>query len=554
VRSRWEATARSVRATLARLADDAADMFRHWPRLQPLPPTDEAYATIVAANDDDPASVTGRIDTASDMTVVLVVPTRARGFRDPGMWPHVAAHVRRRGITLGVVCSRRDVRGHAAENGLPAARSISGLFRPPRRRLIVGRHAILLPHFPLRRLLTLGMAAVLILAVGFVGCVALPSASVVVVPPSEPLTTTLHAKVSALSGVGDVAGAIVPASPMRLTVHTVVSTTATGSVDVPDAPATVDLTFTNTTGAPLAVPPLTNVTTESGIEFRTDTTLDLPGKESGTVQATAVEAGTTGNVKAGTLQHATGLPEGITVTNRRAAAGGTDKTVTAIAQDDFDRISAIADDVLRRVGLREIQASLKGDGVVFPETLNVAILGFTPLGSVGDPADAVLVEYRAVATALGLPDETLRAFGEQMLAGAARPGFTVVPGTAAARVTGETAQNDGTVSVDLLATGRVTRELATHAIGAAIAGERPGAAARHLEEMLHLDTPPDITIHPSIVPWQWLPRRAGRITVELGAPPAPEATPTPSATDGATTTPTLTPTPTGTPDAAASAR
>ncbi len=537
------ATGRWLRAAAQAAGRGARRAWLYHPRLLPPEPMRDPYATVIAADDDDLASVTGRIDTAPAMNVVLVIPARARGLREAGIWPHVAAHVRRRGIALGVVCTRRDVRGYARENGLAAARSIARLFAPARRRVAFGDYAVVIPHLPARRVSTAVIALALVVAVGFVGCVAVPSAQVVLVPQGQALTTSLQVRLSTIANTSDLSNALAPASPLRIVVHTVVSTTATGKADIPDQAATVDLTVENGSGGALTVPAGTRVTTDDGIAFATTGAIDVPPKQLGTVSAAAIQPGTGGNVKAGALTHAEGLADGVTITNRRAATGGTDKAVSAVSQDDFDRIGGIATEVLRRVAERELAATMSDSGTVFPQTVNVAILSQTPLTNVGDPADAVMMEYRAVATALALPEDTLRTLAEEMLQRAAPPGYTVLPGTADARVIGDaSADKSGAVDVRLRATGSVVPELAATSLRAAIAGERPGTAAAQLQERLHLQSPPEIHLTPEIVPWQWLPRRASRISIVLGAPATPEPTPTatPTPVSTAVTTAALT--------------
>ncbi|MQC17939.1 MAG: hypothetical protein DWG80_02555 [Chloroflexi bacterium] len=61
---------------------------------------------VVATGEDDVASVVGRIDVADSPEVILIVRRDARALRRPSAWPHIAAHVRRRGIELGVVSPR----------------------------------------------------------------------------------------------------------------------------------------------------------------------------------------------------------------------------------------------------------------------------------------------------------------------------------------------------------------------------------------------------------------------------------------------------------------
>ena len=79
-------------------------------------------ATIVARRDDDWLAVTGRIDTATEPDIMLLVPRGARALRSAAAWAHVAAHVRRRGIALGVVSrARRRARARARQRAASSA-------------------------------------------------------------------------------------------------------------------------------------------------------------------------------------------------------------------------------------------------------------------------------------------------------------------------------------------------------------------------------------------------------------------------------------------------
>ena len=81
---------------------------------------------LIAKPDDDAASIIGRIDTADDVQLVLMVPRNARELRDPNAWSHIAAHVRRhcfadvpggcRGWDAGAACAaaKETLEAHCA--------------------------------------------------------------------------------------------------------------------------------------------------------------------------------------------------------------------------------------------------------------------------------------------------------------------------------------------------------------------------------------------------------------------------------------------------------
>ncbi|MBM3139951.1 MAG: hypothetical protein FJZ92_06985 [Chloroflexi bacterium] len=512
---------------------------------RPEPTADEearaSYATVVAGRDDDLASITGRVDTAADVNVVLVVPQAARGLREAGIWPHVAAHVRRRGITLAVVSARRDVRGYALENGLTAERSIARLFRPPRRRIVVADRELLLPQIAWRSVLINGTLVAIVVGGAGTACDAIPSAEIVIVPPSREFTTAAAVRLNPLASETDLRSGVVPARNLRVTIETIVSGEATGRAEVPDRRASVELTFTNNGARDIAVPPGTRVVDDSNTAFTTNAALIVPAGRTASVGATAVAAGPQGNVAARTLRHIEGVV-GVSVTNPAAASGGSTRSVQAVAQTDLDRVRGVADAVLRRVGAREIGRAVEG-GRVFTETLSVAVISETPVTPPGEPSGATLVEYRAVVAALVLTEEQLRQVADRMLRAALGPGVALLPETSTARVVGTPAVQGGVVSVELRATGRVADLFDAARVSEAVTGARPSVAARRLQEMLALPAAPRITIEPEPIPWQWLPRRADRISIVLaGAPPGDTAaTSTPTATPAATRTPTPAP-------------
>ncbi|MEX2230006.1 MAG: baseplate J/gp47 family protein [Dehalococcoidia bacterium] len=496
----------------------------------------------MAESDDDIASITGRIDTAADTNVVLLVPKGARRMRDPAIWPHVAAHARRRGIALSVVAGRRDVRGHAGANGLPTARSIARL-RRGRRRVRIGDRTLMVPSFPWRGLTTMAIAGAAVFAAVTAACYVIPSAQIVITPPSTEFTTTLRARLSPLATQADIASGVLPARNLRVITTAAFSVETTGEAEVPDAAATVVIEFTNDGEDGILVPAGTRVLDDSGIAFVTDGELTVPAGESESIDATAVEPGPTGNLEAEALRHLDGFAATLTATNPRAARGGTTRSVPGVGEDDLARVRAIADEALARVAGRALAREVE-DGRVFPETTSIAILSETPLAKIGDPGEYLLVEYQVVATALALTAEDLAAHAPEIVRTRLAPGVALLPGTATARADAPAELDGGSVMLTIEARGRVANLFDAELVGDAVTGARPAQAAERLTEMLDLVEPPRITIEPSFVPWRWLPRRASRISFEFAGPPtAPDS-------DAASPTRTPTPTPTPTPTSA----
>jgi hypothetical protein len=283
---------------------------------------------------------------------------------------------------------------------------------------------------------------------------------------------------------------------------------------VGDVPATVELVFTNDGGSDIDLPVGTPVDDEGGYTFTTDLAITIPAGASEIVTATAQRPGTAGNLEPDSLRLLIGFPPNLTVTNPDAAVGGEDTEVPAIAEDDVERADAIAEEVLRRTGEREL-ADAAGNGTVFLETMSVAIIGSELLTPVGSPGEAVLVEYTAAVSALYLEEGAARAAGLQLLQAELPDGMALLPDTTAVEV-GDDARVEGSVIVlQLTATGQAAPIPDAGALRDDLTGVSPDNAATRLRERLSLTGDPLITVHPTWLPGWRMPWRADRITLEF---------------------------------------
>ena len=477
--------------------------------------------TIVADRDDDLATVMGRIDFADDAELVLIVPRAARALRDPGVWPRMAAHARRRGISLGVVAARRDVRSHAQDSGLEAAGSLRALRRPRFRRVRVGAREFDLPRLrPFRALRWLALPA-LAGALFVTACYVVPSAEIVIVPPAEPFTRSTLVRIDPVADEPDLELRVILGITVRRTVTTVMATEATGTTEIGDTRASVQLLIANNGAAAAALRADTRVVSDGGIAFTTDEAVTVPAGESLAVVATAERAGTIANLDAQETWSLSGGAETLRVTNPQAADGGTDLSVPAIAAEDADRLRSMALDVLSRAGGRELERTVE-TGAAFPETVTVAILGEESFGHIGEAAATLMMEFTAIVSGLVLPDEHARAFGEALLVAALDEGVALLPGTTTVELAPAHTFQGGALSLRLVATGLVAELFDPSDVRDDLTGARPAEAARVLQDRLGLDIEPRVTLHPDWLPWLWLPRRGSRISITLAGPPESE--------------------------------
>ena len=474
--------------------------------------------TIVAEREDDASSIIGRIDAASEVQLLLVVPRRAQGLRDAMEWPRIAAHVRQRGLALNVLASRRNVRQHAESAGLDAARTVRGLRPRPSLRVPLGTREFVLQVPPLVPVLRAAGLVVAVAVIAGAACVYIPSADIVVAPPAEPLTTTVRVHLNPVSET-DVDLGVVAATSIQRTIVSVVSTTTTGTATVGDTSATVELTFTNDGDADVALSIGTPVDDEGGFTFTTDDAVTVPAGESAVVAATSLRPGTAGNLEADSLRLLIGFPPTLSVTNLEVATGGSDTDVPAVGAEDVERVGEIAEQVLCLAGERELLRTVE-DGTVFLETVSLEIVSQEPLARVGQPANVFLMEYTAVIFALYLPDVEAAAAGEQLLVRALPDGMALLPGTTETVVGGNVVYDGSRLLVDLTATGLATPLIDPAALRGELTGVSPDTAAVRLRELLGLEQDPLITVHPSWLPDWRMPQRASNISIELVNPEA----------------------------------
>lgn len=473
-------------------------------------------AVVIATRDDDVASVVGRIDTADTLEVVLVVRRDAKALRRPTAWPHIAAHTRRRGIVLGVVASRGDVRSYARDNGLRAARQPGGL-RPDDYVLRVGDRDFPVPPVPWGRIIRGSMILVFLGAVLVVGCYQVPSAEIRIIPDSEEFTASGLARANAIVDVADVETRTIVANTLRRTLVTAVTTTTSGEVEVGDLAATLTLRFSNSSGEVVEVPQGARAVTEDGISFLTDEAVDVPANSEADVTATAEFPGVPGNVAAETVDTPEGLPEPITVTNITAGTGGTNRLTAGVAQEDVDRVRAIADDVLNGIAVATLELAVEEEelGTLIVSSVTASVFSEQPQQLLEQAADVLVVEYTIIAAGLVVSPAQAAEYGELLIRQELPPGQALLPGSVTAEVI-PPAERGGQVTVN--AVGRVAALEEIAAIANQVVGMSPGDASALLQEQLDLDETPVIEISPNFIPWLWLPRRADHIEIVIVGP------------------------------------
>ncbi|HET7676661.1 MAG TPA: baseplate J/gp47 family protein, partial [Candidatus Limnocylindrales bacterium] len=343
--------------------------------------------------------------------------------------------------------------------------------------------------------------------------------------PAGPVTVTIRADPGATSV--DPANAVVPAETITLPLQVSGDFRATG-VKVEETRATGEVTFLNyDPGDANSIPSGSVVSTESGIGFRTNATVTVPAAQvvppstiipgRRDIGVTAVKAGTSGNVPAGTI---TRVPRSedpglLKVSNGEPTSGGTRTETKLVAKKDYD---AALKQLTARLG-EQLQAML-ADPATAPagRTLFPATAVMTPAAAdtaagdlVGREVETFTLGATASATVTAVDESQLAPLAVARLRQTVPTGYELFEDSIRSSHTPGTA--DGTAVIYVAeASGEQWRPLDAKALLESVKG-RPIAEARaELERVgrVEISTWPD---------WvETIPTLDARVSLSVAAP------------------------------------
>lgn len=444
------------------------------------------------------------------------------------------------GAQLALLTEDTDVRYHAHQLAIPVFDTIneaqSAHWRPERHR----RSRLLLsPHEPATHrpdlttmreeahpqrptwlarpfvrlvFFTLGVLALLSIA-----SVLLPGAEVSITPQTrnQEITLTLHAD-SQLDEVN--LSGYVPANPIIVVVEGRDSLPATGSISVPNKPATGRVSLTNLTDRIITVPADSVVRTlgPNPIRFATTRAGSIPAGPGQTVTFSvyALTPGTAGNLPAESLVAIEG-PLGLTLTavNPKPTRGGSDHTSPAPTNNDHILLFEQLEASLQQTAFSELHDRLAPGDLLFTTTLTLTRV----LEKSYEPADTVpaenlnlslRLEYQARIASL----DDLHTLATAVLDANLPHGFAPVPGTLRiTNITNPVMESETSARWRFHAQRKIQAQLnETQAINLSL-GLSPTQAVKQLADVLALDRPPHITLTPSW--WPRLPILPFRISI-----------------------------------------
>jgi hypothetical protein len=322
-------------------------------RTRPAPRSQEL---VFLDADDDLGTIRSKLESSSAEEIYLVIPRRSSVLRTPlefRMLARVANEMSSETILVTNDSSRRRLahqEGFRTRRGL---RTLKHLMvapdqRPPR---VVLPDWVPLPSFG-GMLGFVGLAAVVAIAV----LVGYPQMRVTLIPQTQTISKPVEVTVDPDAKEANLETGTLPATLMSVQVDVTDSLPIPGDRTIGRDKAHGEIIVTSQRPATFTLPKGSTVRVPGGPKFVTDQDMALPPRVQIRLGVTALEPGTAGNVTPGQIsQFDGGSFEGLTVTNQRAATGGSDRQAKVVTAEDRAALAERLTRLARDKGYTQLQ-------------------------------------------------------------------------------------------------------------------------------------------------------------------------------------------------------
>ncbi len=358
--------------------------------------------------------------------------------------------------------------------------------------------------------------AVSVLALFALGFIILPSAKVIYSPQVE-YQSMVFALIAnpGISSINYSTGSL-PTHIQELIIEGQATIAATGSMTIPDKPATGDLLFTNHSDHTISIPAGTIVTTigTDPVRFITTSLEDtrVDGSESVVLTAQAVTPGLAGNLVPHELETILeGSDPDLTVTNPTAMTGGTEATVSSPSAQDLSNVRQGLVSKLMQDALVEMQSTIpRNDILITPTLANLETLTENSFPSVGEPGNQLELTLKLRVQAQVISASTLQSFVNPIMDSYTPKGYSPLVDTLEiTRMSLPILGDDGKAVLTIQVTRQVQADITVQQAAGLISGRTISQAIRHLSSFLPLAENPTIILNPNW--WPRLPFLAMRI-------------------------------------------
>lgn len=418
-------------------------------------------------------------------------------------------------MELAIVSRDETVRRLAVDEGLPTFGTTAEYRRWARRGSSVRRLLGTLRQMPVRPTVAPRLALALLLVVLLVGIgafVLVPRATVLLYPPTAPLSDAIEMRADPSLQAVDRLGARLPARVSFVIVDINEQALTQGRQPVPSARAIGTATFTSRTAGAVTVPAGTIVMTPSGVRFATGADLPIGGSAGsvGRVAIQAVEAGEAGNVARLEINRIIGPLAGrLAVLNEEPTVGGGEGATPMITEADRARTRQLAAERARAEALNRLRAEARPDETLIPQTLDYSTLEETFDRAVGDTAATFNYRLRARVSGISVGTRDVAELARARWSPPVPKGYFLPPEQLRVGAPEVVRREDRAVVVRVPVETVAVAEIDPDDIRARVRWRDPDEARRDIARTVKLAAEPRITIEPR---WAW---RAWRVNVVL---------------------------------------
>ncbi len=374
--------------------------------------------------EEDIISIRDRLDWLRTNQVILIVPPGQKALSN--LINLKLLKRKANDLALDIILVTKDplIRYLAKEVGLKALASESKALKAPTTQRTQKEEISLLA------LLFITLPFILTILIGAVLLV--PFARIELTPMAQTVETSFQFKADPGINRLNRAEAAVPAKRLRIELSGRGSIPTSTEKYVPDQKASGTVIFINKTTQEITIPPGVIVSTSTGenVKFTTVTTVTLPAFYQSQAEAriVAIDPGPQGNVGAYLINKVEGaLAFKVQVYNPSPTSGGTLKPVHVVTKEDKERLKGLVLQNLHQEAYQTFLSQLPPDSFLIPQSITVVPTQESYDHFVDEVADQLSLELKAVAVALTVSRNDLKALASEALSSQTPSGYELLP-------------------------------------------------------------------------------------------------------------------------------
>ncbi len=493
---------------------------------------------IYLQEEDDLTVVRGRLRSARNGRVVIVVPWDGRFLSRPLDGELLWREAERRGLEVAIVSPDPERRGVARQMGFSAFATVAEAEtapawnrpkparpEPPPRLWWEEEPELQPPPRPVpppwaQRARQGGRVAAFLITLLVVLVSAffiLPRATLTLLPVGTTVSVIVPVSASLEAEAIDLAAGVVPARRVGDYFEGSIQVETTGTAAYESGKATGTVLFTNLLPQDVTIPAGTVVRTSSGsfpIRFATTQDVVVPARGQAPAPIEALEEGPAGNVGANLINQVEGPASlAVRVTNPEPTSGGMVQEVRAVSQEDMDRARELLTRQLLDEACEGLKVLLEPTEFLPCPSLEIQASEIAYDRFLTERADTLGLHMRLLITGLAIDRGDAGTVAYARLSRRLPPDHEMVGASFEIGEVAEEPIGTGDITFFVTATGYAAAKIDPDAVREAVRGRRLDRAVEQLQAEFPLAQPPRVEVWPRWMPW--MPMLPLRIEVNV---------------------------------------